>query len=151
MVQNLLLYESHSAVWGLLCTNTIISHFLGWTGRLGMLQFMGLQRVRHDWATELNWTDTVLKVKCKHLVLPTSKSLFKSIQILFICIKYTKIIWFWLEKFCWRRKWWPTPVFLPGKSYGQRSLAGYSPWSHKRVGHDFVTKQQQQSQYGSPN
>ena len=28
----------------------------------------------------------------------------------------------------WRRKWQPTPVFLPGKSPGQRSLAGYSPW-----------------------
>ena len=27
-----------------------------WTGRPGVLQFMGLQRVRHDWATELNWT-----------------------------------------------------------------------------------------------
>ena len=27
-----------------------------WTGRPGMLQFMGLQRIRHDWATELNWT-----------------------------------------------------------------------------------------------
>ena len=26
-----------------------------WTGRPGMLRFMGLQRVRHDWATELNW------------------------------------------------------------------------------------------------
>ena len=31
----------------------------------------------------------------------------------------------------WRRKWQPTPVFLPGGSYGQRSLAGYSPWGHK--------------------
>ena len=30
-----------------------------------------------------------------------------------------------------RRKWQPTPVFLPGKFHGQRSLAGYSPWSHK--------------------
>ena len=28
-----------------------------WTGRPGVLRFMGLQRVRHDWATELNWTD----------------------------------------------------------------------------------------------
>ena len=27
----------------------------------------------------------------------------------------------------WRRKWQPTPVFLPGESHGQRSLAGYSP------------------------
>ena len=25
----------------------------------------------------------------------------------------------------------PTPIFLPGKSHGQRSLAGYSPWGHK--------------------
>ena len=30
-----------------------------------------------------------------------------------------------------RRKWQPTPVFLPGKFHGQRSLAGYSPWGHK--------------------
>ena len=28
-----------------------------WTGRLGVLRFMGSQRVRHDWATELNWTE----------------------------------------------------------------------------------------------
>ena len=31
-----------------------------WTGRPGMLQFMGLQRVGHDWATELNWTEWVM-------------------------------------------------------------------------------------------
>ena len=45
----------------------------------------------------------------------------------------------------WRRKWQPTPVFLPGKSHGQRSLVGYSPWGHKRVRHDLATKQQQES------
>ena len=28
-------------------------------------------------------------------------------------------------------QWQPTPVFLPGTSHGQRSLEGYSPWSHK--------------------
>ena len=32
-----------------------------------------------------------------------------------------------------RRALQPTPVFLPGKSHGQESLVGYSPWSHKRV------------------
>ena len=37
----------------------------------------------------------------------------------------------WVQKIPWRRKWQPTPVFLPGKSYGQRGLAGYSPWGHK--------------------
>ena len=31
----------------------------------------------------------------------------------------------------WSRKWQPTPVFLPGKSPGRRSLVGYSPWRHK--------------------
>ena len=40
-----------------------------------------------------------------------------------------------------RRQWHPTPVLLPGKLHGQRSLIGYSPWGHKRLGHAFVTKQ----------
>ena len=31
----------------------------------------------------------------------------------------------------------------PGKSCGQRSLAGYSPWGHKRVEHDLATEEQQ--------
>ena len=30
-------------------------------------------------------------------------------------------------------KWQPTPVFLPGKSYGQRRLVGYSPWDHREL------------------
>ena len=33
----------------------------------------------------------------------------------------------WVGKIPWRRKWQPTPIFLPGKSHGQRSLEGYSP------------------------
>ena len=37
----------------------------------------------------------------------------------------------WLRKIPWRRKWQPTPVSLPGKSHGQRSLLGYRPWEHK--------------------
>ena len=39
-----------------------------------------------------------------------------------------------------RRKWQPTPVFQSGKSCGQRSLVGYSPWSCKRVRHDLLQK-----------
>ena len=31
----------------------------------------------------------------------------------------------------WRRKWQPSPVFLPGECLGQRGLEGYSPWSHR--------------------
>ena len=37
----------------------------------------------------------------------------------------------WVGKIPWRRAWQPTPVFFPGESQGQRSLAGYSPWGCK--------------------
>ena len=47
----------------------------------------------------------------------------------------------WVGKIPWRRKWQPTPVFLPGESHGQRSLVGPSPWGRKRVWHDLATKQ----------
>ena len=36
-------------------------------------------------------------------------------------------------KIPWRREWQPTPVFLPGESLGQRSLAGYSPLHHTEL------------------
>ena len=36
----------------------------------------------------------------------------------------------WVGKIPRSRKWQPTPVFLPGKSHGQRSLVGCSPWGH---------------------
>ena len=44
--------------------------------------------------------------------------------------------WFypWVGKIPWRRKWQPTPVSLPGKSHGQRSLVGCRPWGHKESG-----------------
>ena len=48
----------------------------------------------------------------------------------------------WVRKIPWRRKWQPTPVFLPGEAQGQ-SLAGCSSRGHKRAGHDSATKQQQ--------
>ena len=44
----------------------------------------------------------------------------------------------WVRKISCRRKWQPTPVFLPETSHGQRSLAGYSPWGYKTVGHDWT-------------
>ena len=47
----------------------------------------------------------------------------------------------WVEKIPSRRKWQPTPVFLPGKSHRQRSMAGNSPWGCKEsdmTGHESV-------------
>ena len=43
----------------------------------------------------------------------------------------------WIRFLGWEdtleKKWQPTPVFLPGKFHGQRSLAGYSPWGRKQL------------------
>ena len=39
----------------------------------------------------------------------------------------------WVGKIPWKREWQPTPVFLPGKSHGQRSLVSYTPWDHEQL------------------
>ena len=43
----------------------------------------------------------------------------------------------WVRSLGWEdpleRKWQPAPVFLPGESYGQRSLAAYSPWGQEEL------------------
>ena len=80
----------------------------------GTLWSIGLQRVGHD------WRDLAYTHQCERLRFDP-----------------------WVGKIPWRRKWQPTPVFLPGKSHGQRSLEGYSPGGCKRVRRDFTTEQQQ--------
>ena len=46
----------------------------------------------------------------------------------------------WVWKIPWRRKWQPTPVFLPRESHGWRSLADYSPLDHKELDTTEVTE-----------
>ena len=96
-----------------------------WTGRPGMLWFMGSQRVGHL----SNWSELNSRIWSLSWSLSGKESTCQ-------CRRCEFHPWIW-------RKWQPIPVFLPGKSYGQRSLEGYSPWGCKRVGHNLVTKQQQ--------
>ena len=57
---------------------------LWWTGRAGVLQFMGSQRVRHDWATELNWTeDTFQRNQKGNVVLPWEYSKTSKIRLFY--------------------------------------------------------------------
>ena len=70
-----------------------------WTGKPGMPQSMGWQRVGQDWATELNWMQKSRRCKFSP----------------------------WVRKIPWRGKWQPTSVFLSRESHRQRSLAGYTP------------------------
>ena len=125
---------------------------LCWTGRPGVLRFMGSQRVGHDWVTELNWNHTLLQV-----IFPTqgwNPGLPPFRQILyqlshqgsdkdFPC-QYRRLEFDpQVGKIPWRRKLQFTPIFLPGKSHRQKSLASYSPSGFQRVAYDWTTKQQQ--------
>ena len=67
------------------------------------------------WAPWLNYKGKVIWAQWQRIHLPMQETLFYS----------------WVRKIPWRRKWHPTPVFLPGESHGWRSLAGHSPWGCK--------------------
>ena len=69
-----------------------------WTGRPGVLQFMGLQRAGHDWVTELNWTDTPIQNNCVSL-----KSISQVPWCVFFPCFRNNDTFFWLSlwwKFC---------------------------------------------------
>ena len=53
----------------------------------------------------------------------------------------------WVRKIPWRRKWQPTPVFLPGESQGRGSLVGCHLWGHTESDTTEVTQQQQGWEY----
>ena len=70
----------------------------GWTGRPGVLRFMGFQRVGHDWATELNWTELTLYIgaQWERIEQPSRRCRFDPR----------------VGKIPWRRKWQLTPFCL---------------------------------------
>ena len=47
------------------------------------------------------------------------------------------------------KEWHPTPVFLPVRPHGQRSLVSYSPWGCKRVRHELMAKQEEEKSRAS--
>ena len=131
---------------GMATHSSILAWKIPWLEDPGELQFMRWQRVRHDWAHEhriplRSWKSTqnqdifpssmvlVTEELTSSLVIPRSPSDEDSA---YQC-KRCKRLGFdpWVGNIPWSRKWQPTPVFLPRKFHGQRSLVGYSPWSHK--------------------
>ena len=56
-----------------------------WTGRPGVLQFMGSQRVGHNWATELNWTECKFPCYSFHTSHPLLPSTHVHKSILYVC------------------------------------------------------------------
>ena len=109
-----------------------------WTGGL-WARVMGLQRVRHDWATNRHTQDQ-LSLNPENTLLSLGFEMQSAVRQGFprwLSDKESDCQWrrgefnSWVGKSPWRRKWQLTPVFLTGKSHGQRNLAGYSPWSCK--------------------
>ena len=114
---------------------TTHSSVLAWripgTGEPGGLPSLGLHRVRHYWSD----LATAAACICIRIVGFPGGSVVKNVPDNAGDIDSIP----GLGKIPWRRKWQPTPVFLPGKCHKQRSLEGYSPWSH-RVRHDLATE-----------
>ena len=129
-----------------------------WTEEPGRLQSMGSQRVGHDWATSLynfyfckNTSDTSAILQFSSLTLQYCSLTFNERHQ---CFSHCRVYWDhlegflqcgrsrfnpWVRKIPWRRAGQPIPVFLPGESHGQRSLAGYSPCGHKELDTSEVT------------
>ena len=133
--------------------SSILAWKIPWKEESGRLQSMGSQRVRHDWATFLLFM--AAKVLRAHIYKSENRKRIDQ-QFSFIMASSTIYPQIWeewysqvalvvknlpvsagqerdkrlipgWEKIPWRRAWWPTWVFLPGESQGQRSLVGYSP------------------------
>ena len=83
----------------------------------GRLQSVGSQRVGHDWATSLHFSGSDSKSVCLQCRRPGFDPCMGEIP--------------------WRRKWQPTPLFLLGKSHGQRNLV--SSMGSPRVRHNWTT------------
>ena len=100
----------------------------------GVLQSLGSQRVGHDWVTELKWgkdSFTALPSKGGHSGLLSWKTMCLNPKRIWWGVLWQSRLDPWVGKIPWRRKWLPTPVFLPGEFYRQKSLTGNSPWGCK--------------------
>ena len=100
-------------------TTVFLSGESQWTEEPGGIQSMGSQRVRHDWATKHNTTQTFRAhwwLRQYRICLQCKRPGFDP----------------WVRKIPWRREWQATPVFLPGGSRGQSSLVHYSLWGCKQ-------------------
>ena len=92
---------------------SILAWEIPWTEEPGGQQSMGLQRVKRKLATERSTATSSLGFPGSSAVKNPPANAGRLDP--------------WVGKIPWRRKWQPTPVFFPGESHGQRSLAGYSP------------------------
>ena len=114
---------SAGQVWGILEAQRTIPRGLGVTCRL--LLYNG--KSRYKLLPESLFMRPM--EASLHPVWPRIAKLFIQVQRICLQCRRQRRHGFdpWVGKIPWRRAWQPTPVFLPGESHGQRSLAGYAP------------------------
>ena len=101
---------------GMAAPSSMLGQRIPGTEEPGRLESIGLHRVRHDWSNTYAYARTTWEGLPRWLGGEESTCQCRR-------CRFNP----WVGKVSWRRKWLPTPVFLPGKSHGQRSLAGNSP------------------------
>ena len=79
----------------------------------------------HQWSPKLVWD---------HINLQTAKAILRKKNKAESIVCHDFKLYYKAIVIKWRRKWQPTPVYLPGESHGQRSLVGCSPWGHTELG-----------------
>ena len=113
--------------------SSILAWRIPWMEKPGRLQSMESQRVGHDWATSpspsIHKNDTIWHLSFSFWVTSFCMIISKCIHV--AANSTTSIFYGWVVFHCWRRPWQPTPVLLPGKSHGRRSLVGCSPWGRE--------------------
>ena len=114
----------HALLKILSCTNS--SNLYQWStyASLSILASSPNHQVLQDWGSCLSTDISEIEARCCFCTIWLPARDWISFSLLHPTIAMAN-----LHK--WRRKWLPTPVFLPGESHGWRSLAGYSPWGRK--------------------
>ena len=105
--------------------STILAWRIPWTEEPGRLQSTGSQIVRHDWGTNTHTHDCIYRL--------IASVLFSGLSLFILTLKLSQV---WSIEapsrlFPEKAMAFPTPVLLPGKSHGWRSLVGCSPWDRK--------------------
>ena len=113
---------------------------------------LGLQHDCMTWQSTYRWNSAALGIRLEKVMAPHSSTLAWKIhgqRSLVGCSPWgheeSDTTWLWLFTFMrWRRKWQPTPVFLPGESQGRGSLVGCRLWGRAESDTTEATQQQQQ-------
>ena len=126
---------------GMATHSSILTRRIPWTMNPGSLQSMGSQKAGYGWAIKAFTLFLFILLSHNSLKrvflfgrLLSHSPFFRTVCLLiFFVVVFSSGILLpigldpWVGKIPWRRKWHPTPIFLPGESHGQRSLAGHSP------------------------